>query len=127
MAHVVVIDDELSWRTLHEQTLTEAGHDVTTFASGDECMRRLGEHSPELLVLDLRMYPTGRDMLLRLKRKWPRLPVIIYSAYDGYRDDPDFAKATAFVGKTGDPARLVDVVGDVLQNAAAMAGEDGLH
>jgi DNA-binding NtrC family response regulator len=102
MAYIVAVDDEQLWRELHEQHIQEIGHTVDTYEDGRLAIASCGAETPDLVILDLGMYPSGRSMLLRFKQKWPHVPVIIYTSYAGYEDDSELSKADAFVAKSSD-------------------------
>jgi DNA-binding NtrC family response regulator len=114
MAELIVIDDEEEWRDLYTEKLSELGHMVWVFGDGSEAIREINEIRPDLVVLDIRMAPSGRQLLWLLKRTWPELPVVVSSAYVGYRADPDFARANAFVEKTADLVPLLETIERIL-------------
>jgi DNA-binding NarL/FixJ family response regulator len=63
-----------------------AGTDITIVAeaaSGEEAVRAANEHSPDLVLLDIRLADgDGLNALSRLKTERPNLPVLIFSTYD---------------------------------------------
>ena len=53
---VLVVDDDDDVRRLAQMSLARVGgHDVTTVASGQECLDHLKEHRPDAIVLDVMM------------------------------------------------------------------------
>ncbi len=114
MADVLVVDDEETWRELYVERLTDAGHDVRVACNGSEALEEMRTKVAEIVVLDIRMSPSGRHLLRSIMLFWPGVPVVVSSAYGGYRGDPDFMKATAFVEKTPNLAELVDTVAGIL-------------
>lgn len=114
MADILVVDDEKKWRELYTETLENAGHSVRSCDNGVTALVEIKHRKPELVSLDIRMSPTGRDILRSLKRVMPNLPVVIASAYAGYQDDPEFAAANAFVEKSPDTSRYMEVVNSLL-------------
>jgi two-component system alkaline phosphatase synthesis response regulator PhoP len=80
---VLVVDDERDIRELIEYNLTKAGYEVTTAASGEECLELVAKAPPDLLLLDL-MLPgiNGLDVCRALKRdaSLSRVPIIMISA-----------------------------------------------
>ena len=125
MADVVAIDDEPEWLQLYEHALAEQGHSVRAVADGNEALRELAERPPDAVILDIRMAPSGRDIMRRIRRQWPGVPVIVSSAYAGYRNDPDFERADAFLVKSANVGELVEAVAHVLGRRSAAAGGDG--
>ena len=114
MADIVAIDDEKEWLELYAEGLSAAGHTVWTFGDGQAALNEIGRSRPDLVVLDIRMAPSGRQMLWMIRRYWPELPVVMSSAYGGYRNDPDFVKADAFVDKSTDLNELISTIESVL-------------
>ena len=52
---ILVVDDEPGIRSLLQQWLEDAGHEVCTAANGSDALRLFCEHLPTLTVADLRM------------------------------------------------------------------------
>jgi DNA-binding NtrC family response regulator len=119
MALIAVVDDEKVWRDLLGEALTSAGHEVVAFAGGAGTPREIAARRPALVILDIRMYPSGREILRAVRRLLPGTPAVVVSTYGGYRDDPDFAAAAAFVEKTSDAGRLLETVNAILRRAAS--------
>ena len=114
MADVLVVDDEETWRELYVERLSEAGHDVRAAGDGNEALEEMRTRIPDIVVLDIRMAPSGRHLLRSIMLFWPEVPVVVSSAYGGYRGDADFMKATAFVDKTADLGELVEAIAGIL-------------
>lgn len=118
MSLIAVIDDEQVWRDLFSEALASAGHAVATSSGGASAAREIAARRPDLVILDIRMYPSGREVLRALRQLIPATPVVVVSTYGGYRDDPDFACASAFVEKASDPGPLLQAVGAVLRRGS---------
>jgi DNA-binding NtrC family response regulator len=114
MADILAIDDEQQWLELYTEKLGEMGHMVKTYTNGQVALNEMGEARPDLVILDLRMAPSGRQMLWMIRRYWPGVPVILSSAYAGYKGDPDYAGVDAFLEKSTDLTGLVGAVEYVL-------------
>jgi DNA-binding NtrC family response regulator len=114
MADVLVVDDEETWRELYVERLSDAGHDVRAAGDGNEALEEMRTRIPDIVVLDIRMAPSGRHLLRSIMLFWPEVPVVVSSAYGGYRGDADFMKATAFVDKTVDLGELVEAIAGIL-------------
>src|SRR5688572_18662207 len=54
-ATIVLADDEEDFRTIYGATLRDAGHQVWEAADGDEAIRAVRAHVPDLLLLDVWM------------------------------------------------------------------------
>ena len=80
---ILVADDDEDILMLVAFRLRRAGHEVITAADGDQALELLRHHSPDLLILDVRMPKvTGIDVVRALRESEPtrRVPVILLSA-----------------------------------------------
>jgi len=118
MATILVIDDEVSIRLLYDDVLTEEGHTVLTAESGSEGFQRLQEQPVDLVVLDIKLKSeSGLDVLQRIVRQYPGLPVVLCSAYISFQDDYTSWLAERYVVKSSDPAELLQEVNKVLEKS----------
>ena len=85
MAHILVLDDDLSIRQIVALILTRAGHSVTKAADGAEGAALLRARSFDLVITDLAMPGVdGVETIVGLRRDLPDLPIIAMSgASDG--------------------------------------------
>lgn len=78
---VLFIEDEAALRQSYQRAF-QARYDSAFAATGQEALRLLGEHRPDVAVLDLRLPDTdGIELLRRLRAQRPGLPVVVTSAY----------------------------------------------
>ena len=109
MKYVLVVDDDVYIQKLLREELEEDGYAVYTVSNGKEALSALMDNPlrPDLVILDMRM--PGMDGLetighiLKLKFE---LPVIIFSAYSSYKNDPLGMSADAYVVKSSDLSEL---------------------
>ena len=67
-SRVLVADDTESVRTLFRRLLQSDGHDVVCAADGAEALRAVGEHLPDVILLDVAMpHVDGLEVCRRLK------------------------------------------------------------
>jgi two-component system nitrogen regulation response regulator GlnG len=79
---VWVIDDDRSIRWVLERALTQAGMTVAVFENGAEAMAQLAIEQPDVVVSDIRMPEMdGLSLLENISARFPKLPVIIMTAY----------------------------------------------
>lgn len=102
MRRIFAIDDEKEWLELYVEILADEGYEVTPFTDGRMAIEAMKKGAPDAVILDLRMAPSGRDVLKSIRRTWPTMPVVISSAYGGYHNDPDFDSVESFVEKSTD-------------------------
>jgi DNA-binding NarL/FixJ family response regulator len=90
---VVVADDAVLIREGVARLLTEAGIEVVAQAGdSDELVEAVGEHKPDVAIVDIRMPPTHTDEGLRaveeIRRQWAsEVGVLVLSHYV----EPDYA------------------------------------
>jgi DNA-binding response OmpR family regulator len=86
---ILIVDDEDDIRHFLELVLRESGYDVYAAAGGEECLARVGQVRPDLILLDI-MMPVidGWEVLRRLKGRADTapLPVAILSARTEAKD-----------------------------------------
>jgi DNA-binding NarL/FixJ family response regulator len=83
---VVIAEDSVLLREGLTRLLTEAGHEVAAAAGDAEgFLRAVAEHSPEAVVVDVRMPPTFTDEGLRaalvVRDRWPKVGVLVLSQW----------------------------------------------
>ncbi|MDL2059168.1 nitrogen regulation protein NR(I) [Mesosutterella sp. AGMB02718] len=82
MREVWIVDDDKSIRWVLEKALTKAGFDCRTFQDGSMALAALKTDLPGVLVSDIRMPGiNGIDLLGKIKSEYPKLPVIITTAF----------------------------------------------
>jgi two-component system, NtrC family, nitrogen regulation response regulator GlnG len=82
MDEVWIVDDDESIRWVLEKALQREGFNVKVFTAATPVLHALEDASPAVLVSDIRMPGTnGIELLSKIKKKKPGLPVIIMTAY----------------------------------------------
>ena len=77
-----VVDDDESIRWVMQKSLTRAGMKVQVFEGAAELFDALEEDQPDVLVSDIRMPGVnGLELMERVRRDHPELPVIIMTAH----------------------------------------------
>ncbi|AGG06754.1 MULTISPECIES: response regulator [Dehalococcoides] len=92
-ASVLVIDDEITVRSLFKETLEEQGHVVSMAKNGEEALEQLQSKDFDLVFLDLKMPGlNGAELYQKIRAIKPKLPVTIIT---GYPDSDTMAKVLA--------------------------------
>jgi DNA-binding NarL/FixJ family response regulator len=118
---LVVADDSLLVREGITHALTTRGFVVVAQAEdGDELLRRVAGHKPDVALVDIRMPPTGTDEGLRaaelLGETHPSIGVLVLSDYV----EPEFATRLLRRGTPGRGYLLKDSVTDLDRFADAI-------
>ena len=80
MAHILVIDDEESIRSMLVIILQRAGHEVTVAENGKIGMNRFKAGGADLIITDLVMpEQEGVETIMLLRQQHPDLPIIAMS------------------------------------------------
>jgi signal transduction histidine kinase/CheY-like chemotaxis protein len=88
--HALLVEDDLEIRELMCRTLEKQGWVVAEAEHGQAALERVGEHVPDLIVLDLMMpIMDGFEFMLELRKveAWRRIPVVVATAKDLTEDD----------------------------------------
>jgi DNA-binding NarL/FixJ family response regulator len=83
---LIIADDSVIIREGLTRLLTEGGHHIcATVSRSEPLLAAVAEHSPDAVVLDIRMPPTHTDEGLRaaaaLRASYPRLGILLLSQY----------------------------------------------
>ena len=80
--NIFVIDDDKSIRWILDKALKKAGFDVTCFENADSVLTSIQEREPSVIISDVRMPgKSGIEMLENVKREYPKIPIIIMTAF----------------------------------------------
>jgi len=96
MSTILIVDDEKSLRQVLRDALEAEGHTVLQAAAGQEALDRFAEVTCDLVLLDMILPDlNGLQVLRRLKRQAPDVPVVIMTAYSEVRGAVEAMKAQA--------------------------------
>jgi len=94
---VLVVDDREGIRSFIAEALDGAGYQVVTAADGAEAMEAAGAGRFHLVITDLKMpRMDGMELLARLRRLDPTLPVIVLTAHGTIDNAVEAMKLGAF-------------------------------
>jgi DNA-binding response OmpR family regulator len=121
MTNVLVVDDDLTVRDVVRRYLELGGHRVALAGNGEEALRLVAEHEPDLVVLDL-MLPgmDGLEVCRRL-RAHSAVPVVMLTALGEEENRIAGLEIGAddYVTKPFSPKELALRVASVLRRARA--------
>jgi len=107
---VLIIDDEIAIRESLQTLLELEGYVVESAAIGEEGLARIGEHSFDLLLLDLALPDrNGMELLADIHGQDPQLPVVMITAYGTVENAVKAMQAGAanFIQKPWDNEKLL--------------------
>ncbi len=111
MKKILLVDDEESIHILYREELEELGYEVHSAMNGEEALKILPTLNPNLVILDIQMPGmNGIDVLRKIKEKDPKLPVILSSAYQEYKQNLSSWASDDFIVKSADMRELIDSV-----------------
>jgi two-component system cell cycle sensor histidine kinase/response regulator CckA len=117
MRHVMVVDDELSIRTLVQRILTRRGYAVRVFGTPTDALADTGPI--DLLLVDLVLPDmNGRALAEQLRERHPHLPVVMMSGYLPHHDLTP-PPPSSFVQKPMRTDEIVKAVQDMIGEPGA--------
>jgi len=84
MSDILIIDDERDIRELVSDILKDEGYATRAVGNADDCMAAIEENPPGLMILDIWLKDSnmdGIDILVRVKRERPEIPIVIISGH----------------------------------------------
>jgi two-component system C4-dicarboxylate transport response regulator DctD len=127
---VIVVDDEAPIREAIQQWLSLSGFTVQTFSRGEECLTRLPEHFPGVVLTDVRMPGmSGLELLAQLQARDKDLPVILLT---GHGDVPMAVQAMRdgaydFLEKPFSPETLISNLRRAMEKRQLVLENRRLH
>ena len=80
--HICVLDDDKSIRWVLDKALKKENYNVSCFENVEAFLEDFQKISPDIIISDVRMPGiNGIDMLQKIKREYPSIPIIIMTAF----------------------------------------------
>jgi len=114
---ILVADDDAAIRTVLGQALSRAGYDVRSTSNGATLWRWVAEGDGDLVITDVVMPDHNAfDLLPRIKRVRPDLPVVVMSAQNTFMTAVRASELGAYdyLPKPFDLKEIVSIVGRAL-------------
>ncbi|MDB5193528.1 MAG: sigma-54-dependent Fis family transcriptional regulator [Segetibacter sp.] len=97
MSKILVIDDDVDMCLLLKRFLTKNHYEVTLAHNGKKALEELENNEPNLVLCDFRLEDIdGKEMLIKIKEKYPKTPVIIVTGYSDIKVAVDVMKLGAY-------------------------------
>ena len=122
MSKILVIDDDVDMCLLLKRFLTKNGFEVSLAHSGKKALEDLENAEPDLVLCDFRLEDIdGKELLVKIKEKYPRTPVIIVTGYSDIKIAVDVMKLGAYdyVTKPLFPDEILLSIKNALKKTAA--------
>ncbi len=115
MPTILLVEDELNQRLLYQMELEDEGYRVVLASDGWEALQQSKEEHPDLVVLDLGMPGMdGIEALGRMMDQNAKLPVIIYTGDENFKDNFMTWVADAYLVKRSNLDALKEEIERVL-------------
>src|SRR3954468_19777208 len=97
MSKILVIDDDVDMCLLLKRFLSKNGYEVTLAHNGKKALEELENAEPNLVLCDFRLEDIdGKELLIKIKERYPRTPVIIVTGYSDIKVAVDVMKLGAY-------------------------------
>jgi CheY-like chemotaxis protein len=111
---VLCIDDQPEGLAIRKIFLETFGYEVLLAQSGREGLKLLENNTIDALVLDYRMPEMdGAAVALEVRKKWPKLPIVMLSGYVAEIPSHVHNLVSAFVSKGSPPSELLETLRNV--------------
>lgn len=82
LRRLLIVDDQSGIRLLLQEVFKQEAYEVSLAANGLTALQKIEENQPDCVLLDLKMPGMdGVEVLERMKKSWPDIPVIMMTAY----------------------------------------------
>lgn len=125
MKRILIIDDEVNIGILLSKFLTKNGFEVDAVTSGALALEHLTSRRYDLVLCDYRLEDTdGRELLIKIKAKYPQTCVIIITGYSDVKIAVELIKLGAFdyITKPLYPDEILATINKALETQIALAG-----
>ena len=122
MNKILIIDDDYAIRVLYQEELTYEGYDVITASGGVGLLEIIARHSPDLLVLDVKMKEVnGLELLQNIKNTFYHLPVILCTVCPYFKYNAKSIAADYCVAKSSDLSELKLMIKTTMRSRMGVA------
>ena len=120
---VFVIDDDKSIRWILEKAFTKAGYDVNCYENTENIKKNIIKHAPNIIISDIRMPgESGLEMLENVRREFPKIPIIIMTAFSDLESTVSSLQKGAYdyITKPFDIKEMISSVEKSLKNKISL-------
>lgn len=107
---VLLVDDDSAWRAALEHWLKGEGMRAIGLSRGEWINSAIETHRPDVVLLDIHLPGLdGLQVLEVVRLRWPRLPVVIMTAFGGF-ETGELARRSGATGYLEKPFRMTDLM-----------------
>ena len=120
---VFVIDDDKSIRWILEKAFTKARYDVNCYENTENIKKNIIKHAPNIIISDIRMPgESGLEMLENVRREFPKIPIIIMTAFSDLESTVSSLQKGAYdyITKPFDIKEMISSVEKSLKNKISL-------
>ncbi|MBE9600611.1 sigma-54 dependent transcriptional regulator [Pedobacter sp. MC2016-24] len=124
MRKILIVDDEVNIGILLSKFLTRNSFSVSTASSGLTAMECLSKETYDLVLCDYRLEDTdGKEMLVKIKEKYPNTGVIIITGYSDIKLAVELIKLGAYdyITKPLYPDEILNTINKAIETQIALA------
>lgn len=121
MAKILIVDDDPDIVAITGLHLKNAGYEIATAGSKEDCMKAIKAEKPDLLVLDVMMESEddGITIAQELKKSGEKFPIIMMTNVGNisgldFGKDSEMVPVDEFMQKPVDPEELIKTVKELL-------------
>jgi two-component system response regulator YesN len=114
----MIVDDEEVIRDSISKFLEQKGHSCKTAPNGKEALEIANNNELDVVVTDYKMpVMNGFELLKNIREKFPKIKVIIYSAFSDYGNIQTASKygAYSFCSKSDDLIKFSEIIQQIEQ------------
>ena len=117
--HICVLDDDKSIRWVLDKALKKENYNVSCFENVESFLEDFQKVSPDIIISDVRMPGiNGIDMLEKIKREYPSIPIIIMTAFSDLETTVSSLQKGAYeyITKPFDIDNVISIVNSACNN-----------
>jgi DNA-binding response OmpR family regulator len=115
MKTILLVEDNTNQLLLYKQELSLEGYNIITAQDGQEAIKKVKEHTPDLIVMDINMPKiNGIEAIGKILSEHKKVPIIINTAYSSYKDNFMSWSADAYIIKSSDLKELKDKIKELI-------------
>ncbi len=118
MVKILIVDDEPDIHFILKSALKKEGYDIVEMYSGKECLMKINEETPDLVLLDINMPDIdGWEVCKKIKESNRGVPVSMISirrSADSVKKSLDYAQADRHLSKPLDMKEVLSTIKELV-------------